>query len=91
MIKNYMELLVDEVFQEVKSIYSNCITEKCIHDIKSTALNTLPPMYFDYDSQESEKKAFLLDRQRRITVLAKIAKAAEAICATCNENTDNKS
>lgn len=88
MIKNYMEELVDEVFQEVKPIYSNCLSEKCIHNIKSASLNSLPTMYFDYDADESEKKAFLLDRQRRITVLAKIAKSAESVCATCKENTD---
>lgn len=83
MIRNYMELLVDEVFQEVRPIYSKCISEKCIHNIKAASLNSLPSMYFDYGTEESEKKAFLLDRQRRISVLAKIAKSAESVCATC--------
>lgn len=90
MIINYMELLVDEIFQEVKSMYGKCLTEKCIHDIKAMSLNNLPTMYFDYHIDEGEKKAFLLDRQRRITVLAKIAEAADIICLVCNENTDNK-
>lgn len=89
MIKNYMELLVDEIFEEIKSMYGNCITDRCVHDIKSMTLNNLSPIYFNYATDESEKKAFLLDRQRRIAVLAKIAEAADIICSTCNKNTDN--
>lgn len=83
MIQNYMEILVDEIFEEVSSMYEKCITEKCIHNIKSMALNNLPPEYFDYNTSESSKKSFLLDRQRRIAVLAKIAEAADATCSTC--------
>ncbi len=89
MVKNYMELLVDEIFQEVKLIYDKCMDEGCIHDIKSMSLNNLPPIYFSYDTHASEKKAFLLDRQRRITVLAKIAESADIVCSRCNKNTDN--
>ncbi len=88
MIKNQMEILVNEVFNEVKSMYGDCISKECIHDIKSFALNNLPPAYFSYTTEESSKKAFLLDRQRRIAVLAKIAEAADYICATCNKNTN---
>lgn len=85
MIRNYMEILVDEVFNEVKMLYEKCITEKCIHNIKSMALNNLPTYYFNYETNEAEKKAFLLDRQRRITVLAKIAEAAEIACFSCKK------
>lgn len=83
MIENYMERLVDEVFEEVLTLYGDCMSEKCVHNIKSTALNNLPPSYFDYDTEDSEKKAFLLERQRRITVLAQVADAAETVCCEC--------
>ena len=48
-------------------------------DIKSIALNKLPPVYFLSGITEGEKKAFLLDRQRKITVLAKITEAVKII------------
>ncbi len=83
MIENYMKILVDEIFSEVKSLYEGCLTDKCIHNIKSRALNNLPTCYFNYEVEESEKKAFLLDRQRRISVLAQIADAADSVCRSC--------
>lgn len=83
MLQNYMELLVDEIYNEVKYIYGDCNIEDCMHDIKSMALNNLPPVYFNHDVSEGEKKAFLLERQRRITVLAKVAEAANFICSGC--------
>lgn len=83
MIQNYMELLVDEIYNEVKSLYGDCNIDDCIHDIKSMALNNLPPAYFKYDESEAIKKAFLLERQRRITVLAKVAEAADLVCSHC--------
>ncbi|MBU5437039.1 late competence development ComFB family protein [Tissierella sp. MSJ-40] len=86
MIKNYMEILVDEVFNEVKNIYSTCSCEQCISDIKSLALTNLPPVYFLSNVDEGEKKAFLLDRQRKISVLAKLAEAAELVCSKCSKD-----
>lgn len=83
MIKNYMELLVDEIYNEVKILYGECNNPKCEHDIKSIALNNLAATYFSSDASEGEKKAFLLERQRRITVLAKVAEAADAVCLVC--------
>lgn len=84
MVKNYMEILVDEVYEEVKHNYRTC---KCIgydRDVKSLALNNLPPVYFLANTSEAEKKAFLLDRQRRITVLAAITQAQELLCNKCS-------
>ena len=83
MIKNYMEILVDEIFKETKISNKVCKNESCEHDIKVTALNNLPPVYFKYDVIAGEKKAFLLDRQRRISVLAKIIEATDIICSYC--------
>ena len=87
MLKNYMEILVDEVFNEVKNKYNICKYEDCANDIKSIALNNLPPVYFLSSVSEGEKKAFLLDRQRKISVLAKITEAVELVCKKCkNKN-----
>lgn len=89
MVKNYMEVLVDEIYNEVKEMYGNCTSEKCIHNIKSSALNNLPPAYFSHDTEPSEIKAFLLQRQRRIAVLAKVAEAADSVCGSCSNRKKN--
>lgn len=83
MIKNYMEVLVDEIFNEVNYSYNLCNSDKCLHDIKSIALNNLPVTYFKFETSEAEKKAFLLNRQRRISVLAKVAEATDIVCGNC--------
>lgn len=83
MIKNYTEILVDEIYNEMKDFIVNCDTEECEHDIKSMALNELPTAYFDSRVTEADKTAYLLDRQRRTTVLAKMAEVAEIACAGC--------
>ena len=84
-MKNYMELLVDQIYDEVKYIYGDCNIPDCVYNIKAMALNNLPPAYFKSNISDGEKKAFLLDRQRRIAVLAKVAEAAELICSGCSE------
>lgn len=86
MIKNYTEILVDEIYTEMKSMLNICITEKCEHDIKSMALNNLSASYFDSNATEADIKAYLLDRQRRISVLAKVAEAVKIICTNCKNN-----
>lgn len=84
MVENYMELLVNEIYNEVKFLYEHLVDKNIEHDIKSMALNNLPTAYFTFDVSEGDKKAFLLDRQRRITVLAKVAEAADKICLSKN-------
>ena len=86
MIKNYMEILVDEVYNEVKNKYRLCDDKDYAIDIKSIALNGLPPVYFLSNVTDGEKKAFLLDRQRKITVLAKITEAVEIVSKQCKND-----
>jgi competence protein ComFB len=83
MQKNYMEFLVDRVFDEIKNKYNICEHDNCVNDIKSIALNNLPPVYFLSSASEGEKTAFLLERQRNITVLAKITEAVGLVCKNC--------
>ncbi len=85
MLKNYMEILVDQVFNEVIDKYDICVNESCSNDIKAIALNNLKPVYFLSSVNEGEKKAFLLDRQRKITVLAKITEAVDVVCGKCED------
>ena len=83
MLKNYMEILADQIFDEVKNKYNICQDKNCADDIKSITLNDLAPVYFLSSVSEGEKKAFLLDRQRKITVLAKITEAVDLVCGKC--------
>lgn len=80
MLKNYMEIMVDEVYNEVKNKYDICHIENCEEDIKAMALNNLPPVYFLSSVSEGEKKAFLVDRQMKITVLTKLTEAVSTVC-----------
>ncbi len=88
MLKNYMEILVDEIYDEISGNYKICNNEKCIHNIKAVALNNLQPKYFTTDASEAEKKAFLLDKQRRISVMASIIEAKKTVCDDCKKNED---
>lgn len=83
MLENYMEIMVNEVYDEVKNQYNICHSPECEKDIKSITLNNLPPVYFLSNVNDGEKKAFLVDRQRKITVLAKLTEAVEIVCNNC--------
>ena len=78
-MQNYMEVLVDEIFSEVINNYNLAMSEKDINDIKSLALNELTPMYFSSSVNNGEKFAFLLDKQRRTSVLAKVIGAIDVV------------
>ncbi|WP_159436130.1 late competence development ComFB family protein [Anaerosalibacter sp. Marseille-P3206] len=86
MVTNYMEILVSEVLNEVIDNYDICKCDDCIDDIKSIALNNLEPKYFLSSSEESEKKTFILNRQKRISVLAKVAESIQEV----SKNEHNK-
>lgn len=81
-----MEILVDEIISEIMENHDICKCDKCIDDIRSIALNNLTPEYFVSSTNEGEKKAFLLDRQRRISVLTKVVEAIEIV----SKNEHNK-
>lgn len=46
MLKNYMEIVVDDILPSVlKGEDLDCKCDKCLSDIKAIALNNLKPMY----------------------------------------------
>lgn len=79
-MKNYMEILVDEIYNEIKDKYIICKKKVYEKDIKSIALNNLPPVYFLSFVSEGEKQAFLVNRQQRISVLSKLTEAIDILC-----------
>ncbi|MTI48832.1 MAG: competence protein ComFB [Firmicutes bacterium] len=86
MIKNHMENLVDSILCEVINSYDICKCNDCLNDIKSISLNNLPSMYFLSNASQAEKTAFLLDRQRRISVLAKVVESIELVRKNSHNN-----
>lgn len=79
MVKNYMEILVDEVYEEIKDSFQECECAEFENNIKSIALNNLQPAYFTSSVNDAKKKAFLLDKQTRINVVAKLAEARDIL------------
>ncbi|EOD00280.1 late competence development ComFB family protein [Caldisalinibacter kiritimatiensis] len=84
MTKNYMEILVKNALNEIIDKYDICKCDKCKKDIMAIALNNLPPKYFLSSNDESEKTSFLLDRQIKISVLAKVIEAIEIFTSKKN-------
>ena len=82
-----MEILVDEVYSEIKDKYIICKKEACEKDIKFIALNNLPPVYFLSSVSEGEKQAFLVNRQQRISVLSKLTEAIDILCLKDEDST----
>lgn len=74
-----MEILVLEVLKELKDDYGLDESSSEFELIQILALNSLPPKYFTPSASEGEKKSFLLDKQRHITVMAALAMAIEFI------------
>lgn len=79
LIKNYMEVLVLDVINELKKDYGLDESSMEFELIQTLALNSLPPKYFPPDASEGEKKSFLLDKQRHITVMAAVARAIQLV------------
>lgn len=79
LIKNYMEVLVLDVINELKKDYGLDENSMEFELIQTLALNNLPPKYFPPNASEGEKKSFLLDKQRHIMVMAAIARAVELV------------
>lgn len=79
-----MEILVKNALNEIIDKYDICKCDKCKKDIMAIALNNLPPKYFLSSNDESEKTSFLLDRQIKISVLAKVIEAIEIFTSKKN-------
>lgn len=75
LVQNYMELLVLEMLHELMHDYTLEEPSEQFELILTLSLNSLPPKYFPPGTSEGVKKSFLLDRQRRISVMAKVIEA----------------
>ena len=76
MVKNYMEVCVQDMMKLVLTKINACQCEKCSSDIMAIALNSLPPKYVVTQKGELYSKLALLRQQFDVDIIAAITKAA---------------
>ena len=78
-LKNYMEVIVEEMIDSVLRDIKSCTCENCRFDIAAIALNNLPPRYAVTREGTLYSKLNLLQQQYDIDVITQITKAAEIV------------
>lgn len=80
MVKNYMEIIIDEKMPKILKNYTNiCKCDKCIQDIKAIALNNLKPKYVVTEKGLVYTRTNELALQFEIDVTREIIKAIEIV------------
>lgn len=80
MLKNYMEIVVDEVFPSVIEEHElKCDCERCIADIKALTLNDLKPMYVVSEKGVLYTKLNELSNQFKADVWTSLMRAIEKV------------
>lgn len=80
MLRNYMEILVEDALDKVLKSYPDCCRCKvCRMDIQAIALNNLKPMYYVTTEGEAYNKVNLLEAQFKLTILQEIIRGVEIV------------
>ena len=80
MIKNYMEVIVDDLFPTIVDEYMDiCKCDKCIDDIKAIALNNLEPIYVVSEKGNMYAKSNELNVQFRTDVIKELTEAIKIV------------
>lgn len=77
--RNYMEIMVEEIYDEIKPEMTCCTCSRCRDDTIAFALNHLPTRYVVTDSGELFARANALQRQYRTDIIAILQQAADII------------
>ncbi len=75
-IKNYMEVIVQNLMPEILEDIKMCKCDICKMDICALALNDLPPQYVVTEKGEIYSKINSLRQQFEVDVISAITKAA---------------
>ena len=75
-MKNYMEVCVQDALDPVLSSLNSCTCDKCKFDITAIALNALPAKYVVTKKGQMYTKLSVLQNQFGVDVLSAITKAA---------------
>ena len=88
MIKNYMEVLIEQVLNDIldsnKDYADVCRCERCINDIKAKALNNIKPFYVTGKKGEIYGEYYIREFQNNTNIVMELAKAIE--CVNNNKN-----
>lgn len=77
--RNYMESVVEELYEEYKGALGCCTCPSCRDDIIAYALNRLPPKYIVSTPGAAFTKLYALQKQYRADVAAALSQAAAAV------------
>jgi len=75
-IKNYMEEVVYELFDDILKDLNVCTCDKCKMDIAAIALNQLPAKYIVTEKGELYSRISTLKQQFEVDVISAITRAA---------------
>ncbi|MBU5590347.1 late competence development ComFB family protein [Clostridium sp. MSJ-4] len=80
MIKNYMEVFVDNTLSEVIKKYKNiCKCHYCLEDIKAIALNNLKPIYVSTKDGDLYTRINELEFQFKTDIVKELTFAIEIV------------
>lgn len=78
-LKNYMEILVDQIFDKTTQDMDICKCERCRLDIMAIALNKLEPRYVVSDQGYLYTKLNMIQQQHSADVIAAITQASMVV------------
>jgi competence protein ComFB len=78
-LKNYMELCVDEMATKLMKEANVCSCENCKLDVMAMALNVLPPKYVVTTHGELFTKINMLHQQYDVDIVMELSKAIEVV------------
>lgn len=80
MIKNYMEVIVDNLLINILVDYNDiCKCTKCIDDIKAITLNNVKPFYVATESGLTYAKINELYPQFNATIISELVKSIDIV------------
>lgn len=87
MLKNYMEIVIDQALPAILKKYNNiCTCDRCIEDIKAIALNKFMPLYVVTEKGVVYSKINQLNIQFDTDVISEITKAVEIVSKNPRHN-----
>ncbi len=75
LLRNYMEVVVDEIIKDTQHDLKSCMCEQCMLDLKAIVLNQLPSKYVVTADGEMYMQVVDLMRQHKVDVLTAIMQA----------------
>lgn len=85
-LRNYMEILVDQMFDTATRGIDVCKCEKCTLDIKAIALNELKPRYIVADDTELYIKMNLFQQQFHTDIIAALTKGTMLVASSARHD-----